>query len=260
MGSKGRPVSGMGGDETRFRALEEGGSLLLVDGSRMRSPGPELFTEEGWRGRGAEVEPLPGRDDAGAWAVEAGRKGESWVLRRHGRRGFLSRFLGDRRPWRGPERSSPFREFRLLARMAEEGLPVPAPVGALVHPEGAFYHGALLTVRVPGRPLAELLRENRPNPRSWGILGRTLQRFHQRGIWHPDLSAGHILVDRNRIWLVDFEGARERKPGGWAIRHLGRIRRAAVEELGRDGWMDPSWQACWQAFLKEYRTGQGKGG
>lgn len=248
----------MSGGEARFRELQEGGSLLLVDGSRVRSPDPELFREEGWRRRETPMTPLPGRNGGAALAVDAGRKGESWVLRRHGRRGFLSSFLGDRRPWRGPERSTPFREFRLLAWMAEEGLPVPAPVGALVHPEGAFYHGAILTVKVPGQPLSEFLRENRPNPRSWGVLGRTLQRFHQRGIWHPDLSVGHILVDGNRIWLVDFEGARERKPGGWAIRHLGRIRRAAVDELGKDRWMEPSWQACWQVFLKEYRAGQGK--
>lgn len=249
----------MSAGESRFRGLEVGDTHLLVDARRIRSPDPDLFRVDAWREREAQVNPLPGRVGETAWAVDAGRKGETWVLRRHGERGMLSRFLGRRRPWRGLERTGPMKELRLLAWMREEGLPVPTPVGAAVHREGAFYRGEVLTGRVPGQSLLHLLRENRPNPRSWSAVGSTLLRFHQAGVWHPDFSAGHVLVDGDRVWLVDFEGARKRRPGGWAIRHLGRIRRTAVEALGRDRWLEASWQACWQALFREYRRGQAAG-
>ncbi|TVR63484.1 MAG: 3-deoxy-D-manno-octulosonic acid kinase [Gemmatimonadales bacterium] len=246
--------------ESRFRDLQVGDTHLRVDSRRIRSPDPDLFRIEAWREGDTPVTPLPGRSGEAAWAVEGGRKGETWVLRHHGERGLLSQVLGRRRPWRGLEHTRPMKELALLQWMWEEGLPVPTPVGAAVHREGAFYQGAVLTGRVPGVSLLRLLRENRPNPRSWSALGRTLLRFHQAGIWHPDFSAGHILVDGDRVWMVDFEGARKRSPGGWAIRHLGRIRRAAVEALGRDRWLEASWQACWQALFREYRAGQpGKG-
>ena len=63
-------------------------------------------------------------------------------------------------------------------------------------------------------------------------VGAAIGRFHGAGICHADLNANNILVDRDGgVWLVDFDRARHRAPGGWRNSRLRRLKRS-LEKLG----------------------------
>jgi tRNA A-37 threonylcarbamoyl transferase component Bud32 len=63
---------------------------------------------------------------------------------------------------------------------------------------------------------------------------------------HPDLTAHNLLVDaRGDVFLVDFDNARARAPGGWQQRGVERLERSLRKvalETGTDfdarGWAE----------------------
>lgn len=228
----------------------EGGRLLFHPG-RVPEPGPGIFDPGFWRSKGRVIRTHRGRGTV--YVVEAG--GEEWVLRHLRRGGLPGFFIRDRYLWTGWEQARPFRELRLLARLEAEGLSVPGPVAAAVWRSGWAYQGDILTLRVPGRPLARLLEEGVADPGDWHRIGSTLRRFHRAGVDHADLSAGNILVHDTGIHLIDFDRGRVRSPGSWMDRNLHRIRRSAVKILGRDRWQAAEWVRCWDALLEGYQDG-----
>lgn len=178
------------------------------------------------------------------------------VLRRY-RRGGLPARLGLRRYlWLGLERSRPWREWRLLARLWREGLPVPRPLAACVWRRGWVYEGALLTAAVPGaRTLAERLRDGPLPAVQWRKIGAVLSRFHARGVDHADLNAHNILFDAGgAVHLIDFDRGRLRRPGGrWARGNLARLARSLAKLAAAGAAWSP---ADWAALLDGYRGGR----
>jgi 3-deoxy-D-manno-octulosonic acid kinase len=259
----GEEEMGPGRDGVGDRSLreEEGrGAVFLVDPVRVPSPGPELFEAEAWRSQGRVVETFQGRGTTlvvrpGNGMGRPGRSDEEWVLRHLLRGGLPGRILEDRYLWLGHGRARPFREVRLLALLREWGLPVPEPVGAAVRRWGATYTGDLLTTRVEGRPLAVDLAGGEPRPGDWHRIGRTIRTFHERGVFHADLSAGNILVGDSSVHLIDFDRGRIKSRRGWRRRNLARLERSARKLLGREKWESRPWQACRAALLEGYRNG-----
>jgi len=107
------------------------------------------------------------------------------------------------------------REHALQARLAAGGLSVPRAL-ELCELEGAV---ELRQDWIPGaRTLAEVLREAPGQQGALGALaalalraGRLLAGAHARGLDHPDLHEGNLLVDaQGAPWLIDFHGARLR--------------------------------------------------
>ena len=73
---------------------------------------------------------------------------ETWVLRHYRRGGFVARFIDDHYSGRRRSWSRAFREWRLLRRLHDAGLPVPNPIAAHVyrhriHLHGGHHHGVL---------------------------------------------------------------------------------------------------------------------
>ena len=55
-------------------------------------------------------------------------------------------------------------------------------------------------------------------------VGAAVRRLHAEGVWHADLNAHNVLVDRDgRIWIIDFDRARLRPAGSWAAANLARL-------------------------------------
>lgn len=187
--------------------------------------GPETFTPEFWRGRQAVTGEAPGR--GASLFIEAG--GEHWVLRPYRRGGLAARFSESRYLWLGAERSRAFRELRLTARLYDQGLPVPRPVGACVWRHGLTYEAALITVRLPDtQALAERLE--RADDGLLTRVGATIRRFHDAGLDHVDLNARNLLVDTDeRLWLIDLDRCRLRRPGAWREANLERLERSLAK-------------------------------
>ncbi|TAK51001.1 MAG: 3-deoxy-D-manno-octulosonic acid kinase [Gammaproteobacteria bacterium] len=214
-------------------AVERG--AMLFDPGRVTDPGWQLFDCEYWRARSVLQEQRGGRGSI--HFIEDGAR--SWALRRYLRGGLPARLVRERFLYLGEERTRPFRELRLLARLRELKLPVPAPVAAGYQRDAFSYVAGILTERLPQtHSLAEFLQAGALDDTHWAAIGRTLRRFHDAGVHHADLAAGNILLDdRDAVWLIDFDRGRMRRPGTWRTAVLARLGRSLAKLAGdRSDW------------------------
>jgi len=228
---------------TEERIIRAGTAFVIHDAAVPEHDVLRLFD-------GAYVERETRRLDerTGRGSVRVVDRGEErWVLRHYHRGGAVARFVEDHYVWMGLDRARSFREWRLLARLVELGLPVPRPVAARVVRRGFVYQADIVTHYVPDtRPLSAFLDEGRPLDGLWREIGRMVRTFHDHGVHHPDLTAHNILLDSSgRTFLVDFDNARLRAPGAWREAGLARLerslRKVALEtgsEFDERGWRE----------------------
>jgi 3-deoxy-D-manno-octulosonic acid kinase len=230
-----------------------GQKRILFDASLFDEPPIHLFDPRSLEANNL----LTGRGNGRGQVHFFRYQGLDLVLRSFRRGGLVQKILSDRYIRRKVENSRSWREWELLARMYNDGLPVPRPVAAHVELGTLFYSADLITKRIPGaRSLAEILQQGPLSPETWRNIGATIAWFHNRGIWHSDLNAENILLDESSgIYLLDFDrgkmGAtqlRQRRNLARLLRSLRKIRRAkpffAFEE------------AFWQSLLHGYHIGR----
>lgn len=217
------------------QAIDRG--AILFDPGRVEAPDWRLFDRGLWRARGALTARSGGRGSI--HFIDDGPR--HWVLRRYLRGGVAASFARDRYWYLGEDRTRPFREFRLLARLRELGLPVPVPVAAGYRRAMLTYVAELVTERLAGtQSLAELVRTGRMSAADWEAIGRSLRRFHDAGVQHADLNAHNVLLGADGVvWLVDFDRGRIREPGAWRERVLRRLERSLAKVSGGSiAWRD----------------------
>jgi len=194
---------------------------------------------------GLGIAPTPAWFDRSHWqphgAAAAGRGGVAFVdtpagecaLRHYHRGGLAAKVSTDAYLWAGAARTRAFREFRLLADLHDRGLPVSPPVAARYRCRGLAYRADLLTRRVRGDTLAELLAQDRLDASLAARIGSTIARFHAAGVWHADLNAHNILAAADGvITLIDFDRGRLRAPRlAWQQANLQRLLRS-LRKLG----------------------------
>jgi len=232
------------------QTLKSGRAAILYDDALLSHADTALFSAEHWAERGALRQAAGGR---GRTLIVAAPGGE-WVLRHYRRGGFPARFNRDLYLWTGLEGSRPWREWRLLAELYKEGLPVPQPVAAQVRPLGPFYRGDLITRRIrDSHSLAERLAADGAERLPWAGLGRWLRRFHAAGVFHADLNAHNILLGpAGGIYLIDFDRGERRAPAvAWQEANLERLLRS----LRKLSPADAAIGRGWAAFLDAYRAG-----
>jgi 3-deoxy-D-manno-octulosonic acid kinase len=232
----------------KARTHKKDSDAILYDADAMPQPDPDWFDAAFWRKRGAVSGEAVGRGSAWFLDTEFGPA----VLRRYLRGGQVARVSRDRYFFNGFERSRPFHEFRVTAELLQQGLPVPHPLAALCRREGAFYTGALLTARLTGaEPLADRLGREAPDSGTWGRVGKTVKRFHESGVFHADLNARNILVEADRVFLIDFDRARMGAIRvAAAERNMQRLRRS-LSKLWPEG-SEHSLADCWRALMDGY--------
>jgi 3-deoxy-D-manno-octulosonic acid kinase len=211
----------------------------------------------------------PGRWPLAAGADTGGRGGVPFLvtpvgtcaLRHYRRGGLVARLVADRYLWTGAERTRAFREFRLLATLADAGLPVAQPVAARYVRAGAWYRADLLTRRIEhARTLARQLETEGATATLAARVGETIACFHVAGAWHADLNANNIMIDRRgTAWLIDFDRGRLRSPhASWQQANLSRLRRS-LAKLGLDRG-DGFEQRFWTPLLQAHRERLAAGG
>ena len=174
---------------------------------------------------GVQGEQRPGRGAVVFFDAPFG----SCVLRHYRRGGLAARFSQDRYLWTGRERTRAFREFRLLAELANAGLPVPAPLLARYVRKGLRYQADLITRQIPAaQTLADMLSVQALDAALATKVGRVLAGFHAKGIWHADLNANNVLVDAGgKVWVIDFDRCARRRPSlNWQLANLQRLLRS----------------------------------
>lgn len=152
-----------------------------------------------------------------------------WVLRHYRRGGLIGKVIADRYVWSGAERTRAFREWRLLAQLHAQGLPVPQPVAARYQRSGLTYQADLMTVAIPqARTLTQRLETETLSDSMWMQLGELLARFHAAGVCHADLNAHNIVFDAQQaMFLLDFDRGQIRSvQQGWIEGVMQRLLRS----------------------------------
>ncbi len=231
---------------------------LRVDGPVVtlhdRSSYPDFdirwLDREWWLAHGARMHSITGR--AGVLMLERGD--ETWVYRHYHRGGLVAKLCYDEYLWTGAQRSRPVREWQVLDRLTRLRLPAPRPVAARAVRSGPIYRADILTVLLPDTvPLSSRLGELWPDAGLWTAIGAMVAGFHRAGCDHPDLTAHNILVDSaRRPFLVDFDNARMREPGGWQRAGMERLKRSLRKVSLETGTRFD--ESAWQALDAAYRS------
>lgn len=231
------------------------GGAILYDADLLGKIDASFFDPAAWRADGRLVGEARGRGTT--WFVR--HESGELALRHYRRGGLLGPWLGDRYLWLGLNRTRAFREWRLLAELHARGLPVPQPVAARVRRRGLRYHADLVTRRIPAAAsLAERLRREALARGTWDAIGDCLARFHAAGLWHADLNAHNILLDGRRVFLLDLDRGRLRKPGSWRLDNLARLERS-LDKLARAPGPFHFAAADWAALLAGYEAASSSG-
>lgn len=223
----------------------------IVHDPQLTGPWTEAcFSAASWRQRGRVVQAAAG--GRGTVIFIRGDDGE-WALRHYHRGGLPGRLLQDQFLWSGGRLTRSFREWRLLRRLHNDGLPVPRPIAALYRRRGLVYTADLITARIPGaEPLAAHLARGALPVETWRGIGGCIRRFHDAGVFHADLTANNLLLDGEQSpWLLDFDRGRLRASGGWRRSNLDRFLRSLrkISGAGPGLHVEP---ADWQTLLAGY--------
>lgn len=232
------------------RVEQLGRSLIVYDGSLLSQIDEAMFEVSFW-GTAAAIE----GDSAGrGTTLVVEHDQQRWVLRHYRRGGLVGRFVEDRFVWIGVDRCRPFKEWRLLRHLQEISLPVPKPVAARCLRRGMFYTADLITEWLPDvRSLASLLNDGRTSGANWEAVGECIARFHAERVYHADLNAHNVQVDKaGRVFLLDFDRGRIMlEPGRWQQHNLARLLRSVRKVTGISGAAFE--QSDWQCLLNAYR-------
>ena len=170
-----------------------------------------------WQFEDEHFDPDYWRHKEGFKATIGGRGGSSMidlgdrraVLRRYHRGGVAGSMFSDQYLWLGQAMSRPWREWDVLIRALEAGLPVPEPVAACTCRSGLLYRAALITYFLDDTEMmTQRLQRQALSQECWKNLGLLIKQMHVAGIRHADLTSDNILMDSgDRLYLVDFDKA-----------------------------------------------------
>ena len=235
-----------------MRAVEvkKDNRYILYDADCIENPELLDFDADYWASRNAIMGFAEGRGTT--FFIQYADK--DYVLRHYRRGGMIARVSLDQYVWTGLQRTRAWREWHLLARMQEMGLPVPQPVVVQVVRYGMMYSADIMTRRIPhAATLAEELGRHGLSGDTWQELGKMIRQFHRRGVWHADLNANNVLLNENKqIFLIDFDRGRLRQPScHWQQANLQRLKRSLLKlQVRADTFFFT--ESDWQALLDGY--------
>lgn len=183
-------------------------------------------------------------------------KNHHWVLRHYYRGGLIGRLIKDSYLFTGIKNTRAVQEFTLLQTLAELGLPAPKPIAYRVKKSGIRYQADILTARIQNaEDLVAILAKRSISEQLWEKIGVCIKAFHQHGIYHHDLNAHNILIDKDeKVWLIDFDRGEQRKnQQKWQQQNLDRLLRSFNKEhnkLAQFHWQADNWQILIEGYLK----------
>lgn len=181
-------------------------------------------------------------------------QGRDFVLRHYQRGGFVSKISNEKYLWVGLKYSRPWREWTLLEKMIDKGLPVPAPAAIQVERKGLLYKADIMMHRIPhSRTLMHILMTEELTEGYWISIGSVIRRFHEEGVYHADLNANNIMIDDGgRCYLIDFDKCGLRKPRlKWQKENLLRLKRS-LNKISNNQEVFYFSDINWRSLLRGY--------
>jgi len=225
---------------------------MIYDAELAGQISPDWFDPQYWQAHGELSE--VGRGRGRAWFVSSDER--QLVLRHYRRGGLMAKITTDRYAWTGLQRTRAWREYQLLVRLAELGLPAPRPLAAQVQRYGSFYTADLITVRIPdSRPLSQILEGQALTEAQWREIGKCIAAYHRHDIYHADLNAHNILLDgQGRVFLIDFDKGSVDQDDSWHAATLQRLQRSLHKLSTQHAGLHYHSQD-WAALLAGYESG-----
>lgn len=213
--------------------------------------GLEHFTPDYWLSMHKVTQTERGR--GASWFVDA--DGQEWVLRHYRRGGMVARYIEEQYIWTGLNNTRAWKEWKLLAEMYDMGLPVPLPVAAKVCKGLLTYKADIITQRIPDSlSLAQRLSGGSYDDRCWKMVGETIATFHKAGIYHADLNAHNIMLQKDgKVYLIDFDRGEKRSSGSWERANLQRLHHS-LNKLKRYYKEFYFAENNWQELLASYQS------
>ncbi len=228
---------------------------ILYDADCLERPTSAWFTPDHWVQHGAIETFRQGR--GGCWKVELPIG--SAVIKHYRRGGMMAKISFDRYLFTGWERSRSLREWRLLADLYQQGLPVPAPLAAICVRYGRSYRACLMTRYINGAiGLNRLIANGVPElPEVAEQTGRMLAQFHSADVNHADINLSNIVRDSSdRLWLLDFDRGRiVRMHDKRRQRAMQRLQRSLRRLSERENIAHDITRLFWEQVNSAYRAG-----
>jgi len=222
--------------DTDYKITRIASSYILYDAGIIAEPSLQLFD----RDYHTKSQTQQNNSDAVAEQVGIGRarvtyfvfESHSLVLKHYYRGGVVARLIKDRYLGFDIEKSRAFREWRLLKKMSQLGLPVPQAVAAHVEKSLFSYRADLVTEEIKGaKTLADVLSEKSIDETQWKRIGACIKLFHKNNIYHADMNARNILITAaQEIYLIDFDNSDFRSDSNaWKAANLSRLKRSLLK-------------------------------
>jgi tRNA A-37 threonylcarbamoyl transferase component Bud32 len=240
------------GQALSWQQIDLGRSIVRYDPAIFPAVSESLFEPDSWRQQALIVGESKGRHRV--WFVRHGER--ELVLRHYYRGGLVGRLISDSY-WRTSlNHCRSIAEFSLLQTLCNLSLPVPRPCAARVEWRGLCYKADILIERIPNsQDVARLLIEQRAlTDQEWFLIGQTVRRLHDQGVYHADLNCHNLLLDTSGgCWVIDFDRCALRTDEGWKVDNLARLLRS----LQKEQRLHPGfrWESSsWQVLLRGYRA------
>jgi 3-deoxy-D-manno-octulosonic acid kinase len=241
-----------------IKTCQQGKSYCLYNSNEINPFAPNMLDVSYWQKENAITGSAQGRGTT--WFVahtdESSKHTKHWVLRHYYRGGLIGKIINDSYWFTSQKNTRAAREFALLDYMQTLALPAPKPVACRVIRHGFFYCADLLSSRIEhAQDLVALLSKQTLSPALWKKIGITIKRFHDNNIYHHDLNAHNILIDKSdNVFLIDFDQGEVRKnnQASWQQANMARLQRSFLKELNKlptFHWQHDNWQLLLEGYL-----------
>ncbi|MDG2107744.1 MAG: 3-deoxy-D-manno-octulosonic acid kinase [Woeseiaceae bacterium] len=224
---------------------------ILYDKGIINQISPERFTAGGWE----HAEVLTGalRSGGRGNTMFVGNTPRQFVLRHYRRGGLLGKIVKDSYIFTGEDLTRSFMEWRLLEVLAMKNMNVPRPAAARFCRSGVFYTADLITVCIPDViSLSQYIAIKDCDDAFWWSVGRSIWKFHEAGVYHSDMNAYNVQVDKDGdIWMLDFDKSSLKSPGSWQQETLNRLHRSLLKIFELNPKINFH-TANWNELLKGY--------
>jgi 3-deoxy-D-manno-octulosonic acid kinase len=224
---------------------------ILYDKAIINQISAQRFTPEGW----PHAEILTGalRSGGRGNTMFVGNVPRQFVLRHYRRGGLLGKLVRDTYLYSGEDLTRSFMEWRLLDKLAANNMNVPRPAAARFIRRGTFYTADLITVRIPDVvSLSQYIAAADRDEGFWQSVGAAIWKFHEAGVYHADMNAYNVQIDKDGdVWMLDFDKGALKPPGPWQQKTLSRLHRSLRKVLD----LDPRLHfhaANWEQLLQGY--------
>jgi 3-deoxy-D-manno-octulosonic-acid transferase len=171
---------------------------------------PNLFETKTNTAAMERLAPGSGRDQAFKLTI---KNDESWVFRHYARGGKTRKLYPDSFSNQKAFKTRAMQEFLLLRLMQSIGLSVPEPVAAnyiktnnIPGPLGKYKADIIVKFIPETDNTIQILRKRALTHDNWLQIGRQIKKMHDQQIYHSDLNAHNILINKEgQIHIVDFD-------------------------------------------------------